>query len=540
MKRALLAVGAALLLSAAPPTAYDIVIRGGRVLDGAGNPPVRADVGVKDGRIVAIGRIAGRGAREIDARNRYVAPGFIDMMDQSAGALVRNGAATSKLVQGVTTLIAGEGGTPGAAADIPAFFAKLEAQGISVNFGTSYASHQARTEVMGDAAGVPTPAQLAAMRAEVATAMRGGAFGVTSALIYPPSSFQSTADLVALAKEAGRCGGFYSIHLRDESAGLVGAVAEAIAIGERSGAKVEIHHLKGAYAPGWGKLMPQALAAIDAARARGVDVAADIYPYVAGGTGLDVSVPSWVWADGEAKGLERLRDPAVRARAKRELAAGPTGDWSNLVHAAGGWANVRLANANAPAFDQYNGRSLAEVGRALERDPADAAWDIMLAAAPKRAMALYFLMSEADIAAALAKPWVSVGSDAAATAYLGAVDATGLPHPRAYGTFPRIFAEYVAKRRVLTLEDAVRKMTGWPATRMGLSDRGLIREGLRADIVVMDLPRVRDNATWERPTAPPSGIEMVIVNGKLTIDGGRHTGARAGMVLRHACVRRDR
>lgn len=369
MKQGLLAVAVALLLSAAPPPAYDIVIRGGRVLDGAGNPWVRADVAVKDGRIVEVGRVVARGVREIDARTRYVAPGFIDMMDQSTGALIENGAADSKLLQGVTTLIAGEGGTPGQAADIPAFLRKLESRGISVNFGTSYASHQARLKVMGDAAGAPTPAQLAAMRAEVATAMRGGAFGVTSALIYPPSSFQTTADLVALASEAGRCGGFYSTHLRDESAGLVGAVEEAIAIGERSGAKVEIYHLKGAYAPGWGRLMPRALASIEAARARGIDVAADIYPYVAGGTGLDVSVPGWVWADGEAKGLERLRDPAVRARMKRELAAGPLPDWSNLVHAAGGWDNVRLANANAAAFDKYNGQSLVAIGRALGRDP---------------------------------------------------------------------------------------------------------------------------------------------------------------------------
>ena len=530
------AAAAVLLLSAAPPSAdYDIVIRNGRVLDGGGNPWVRADVAIKDGRVIRVGEVPGHGEREIDATDRYVAPGFIDMMDQSGEVLLEHGAAGSKLLQGVTTLIAGEGGTPGDAADIPAFFARLERQGIAVNFGTYYASHQARVKVMGDGAGAPTTEQVAAMRREVASAMRAGAFGVSSALIYPPSSFQSTNDLIALAQEAGRCDGFYSTHLRDESARLVEAVQEAIVIGERSGAKVEIFHLKAAFAPGWGTLMPQALATIDAARGRGIDVAADLYPYVAGGTGLEVSVPNWVWADGEAKGLERLRDTEVRARIKRELAAGPLPDWTNIVYAAGGWRNVRLANANSAEFERFGGQSFDEIGEALGRDPADVAWDMMLAAAPKRALGLFFLMSEDDIATALRRPWVSIGSDAAVAVELGAVDATGLPHPRAYGTFPRIIAEYVQARGVLTLEDAVRRMTSWPAQRMGLSDRGLIREGLRADIVLFDPFKVRDNATWEAPTAIASGIDTVIVNGRVTIDEGRHTGARAGMVLRHDC-----
>lgn len=538
MRRLALAPVALLLLaSAAPAPDYDLVIRGGRVLDGAGNPWVRADVAVKDGRIVRVGQVAGRGAREIAAGERYVAPGFIDMMDQSTHALLENGLAESKLLQGVTTVIAGEGGTPGDAADIPAFFGKLETQGISINFGTYYGSHQARVKVMGDGAGAPDAQQLEAMRKEVATAMRAGVFGISSALIYPPSSFQTASDLIALAKEAGKCGGFYATHMRDESGRLVEAVEEAIAIGEGGGVKVEIFHLKAAFAPGWGKLMPAAIARIDAARDRGVDVAADVYPYVAGGTGLDVSVPSWVWADGEEKGLARLKDPVVRARMKKELAAGPLPDWTNLVHASGGWENVRLANANSAEYDRFNGQSLAAIGKALGRDPADASWDMLLAAAAqkKRAMALFFMMSEEDIAAALRRPWVSIGSDASAAVKLGGVDALGLPHPRAYGTFPRVLAEYVGSRKVLTLEDAVRKMTGWPAQRMGLSDRGLIRESMRADIILIDLPKVKDAATWDKPTEPATGIDTVIVNGKLTIDDRRHTGARAGAVLRHPC-----
>lgn len=524
-----------LLAANAPAPQYDIVIRGGRVLDGAGNPWISADVALKDGRVVQVGRVAGHGAREIDARGRYVSPGFIDMMDQSGRVLLKNGAAENKLRMGVTTVIAGEGGTPVPAAEIPAYFATLEKQGISVNFGTYYSSRQARVQVMGDGAGRPTPAQIEAMSREVGTAMRAGAFGVSSALIYPPSSFQNTAELVALAKVAGQCDGFYATHMRDESEGLVQAVEEAIEIGEKGGVKVEIFHLKAAYAPGWGKLMPQALATIDAARARGVDVAADLYPYTAGGTGLEIIAPSWVWADGIDKGIARLRDPALRERMKREVAAGSMPGWSNLVHASGGWANVRLANGFSGKYAPYHGQSLEAIGAALKRDPADAAWDILLEGLPNRSVALYFMMSEPDIETALRQPWVSIGSDAAASEKPGEMDAIGLPHPRAYGTFPRVIAEYVKRRHILSLEDAVRKMTGWPAQRMGLSDRGLIREGMRGDVVVFDLDTLDDVASWDKPMASPKGIETVIVNGVVTIENGRHSGAKAGAVLRHEC-----
>lgn len=535
MKRFLTSAAALLLVSNAPAPDYDIVIRGGRVLDGAGNPWIAADVAVKDGRVVRVGQVTGKGAREIDAKDRYVAPGFIDMMDQSGEVLLKNGAAENKLRMGVTTVIAGEGGTPVDAAQIPDYFRTLETQGISINFGTYYASHQARVKVMGDVAGAPSPAQLDAMKREVQTAMRAGAFGISSALIYPPSSFQSTADLVELARVVGQCSGFYSTHMRDESAKLVPAIEEAIEIGEKGGVKVEIFHLKGAFAPGWGKLMPEALATINAARARGVDVAADLYPYTAGGTGLDITVPNWVWADGVEKGVARLKDPAQRARMKKDVATGSLPDWSNLVHASGGWDRVVLANGFNPKYAPYHGQSIAKIAAALKRDPADVAWDILIEGLPNRAVALFFMMDEKDIETALRQPWVSIGSDAAAAAKLGEMDALGLPHPRAYGTFPRVIAEYVKRRPVLKLEDAVRKMTGWSAQRMGLSDRGLIREGLRADIVVFDYDALDDGASWEKPTALPTGIETVIVNGTVTIDGGRHTGARAGDVLRHRC-----
>ncbi len=299
--------------------------------------------------------------------------------------------------------------------------------------------------------------------------------------------------------------------------------------------KVEIYHLKAAYKPGWGKLMPQAVAAINAARARGVDVAADMYVYTAGGTGLNVTVPSWVWADGREKGLERLRDPAVRARIKKEVAAGSQPGWSNLVAAAGGWKNVVLVGSYSPEYRQYEGKSLAYIGKQLKKDPGDVAWDIVLAAHPNRASALYFMMSEEDIETALRQPWTSIGSDAAASDRMDMASGEGLAHPRAYGNFPRVIAEYVKKWNVLTLEDAVRKMSGWPAQRMGLSDRGLIREGMRADVIVFDLDKLQDTATYERPIAAPTGIDDVIVNGVPALEGGTVTGARAGRVLRHPC-----
>ncbi|KQM97308.1 D-aminoacylase [Sphingobium sp. Leaf26] len=540
MKRALLCsvmslLPMSLLLANAPAADYDVVIRGGRVLDGAGNPWVRGDVAIKDGRVVQVGQVSGHGAKEIDAKGRYVSPGFIDMMDQSGGVLLKNGAAENKLRMGVTTVIAGEGGTPVEAAQIPSYFAQLEKQGISVNFGSYYSTTQARMKVMGDGAGNPTPTQMDVMRKEVRTAMEAGAFGVTSALIYPPSSFSTTADLIAMAKVSAQCGGFYATHMRDESGDLVKAVNEAIEIGETSGAKVEIFHLKAAFAPGWGKLMPEAIAAVNAARARGVDVAADLYPYTAGGTGLEIIAPSWVWADGVQKGIERLKDPKLRERMKKDVAAGSMPGWSNLVQASGGFGNVILANGFSQKYAPYHGQSLEKIGAALKRDPADVAWDILLEGLPNRSVALYFMMTEGDIETALHQPWVSIGSDAAASETFGQMDALGLPHPRAYGTFPRIIAEYVKRRPVLSLEDAVRKMTGWPAQRMGLTDRGLIRDGMRADIVIFDLDRLDDVASWDKPTAAPTGIDTVLVNGVVTIEDGRHSGAKAGAVLRHGC-----
>ncbi|MCR5870218.1 MULTISPECIES: amidohydrolase family protein [unclassified Sphingomonas] len=537
MIRSLALLAVPLLIGATAPAdpMFDIVIRGGRVLDGAGNPWVSGDVAIKDGKIVAIGTVTGTGKQEVDARGRYVAPGFIDMLDHSQRALLNDGSAVNKLRMGVTTLIAGEGGTAVPAGELTSYFDQLERQGIAVNFGTYYGAVQARVKVMGDAAGTPTEDQLKAMEAEVRTAMRAGVFGISTALIYHPASFQSESDLARLAAIPGKCGGFYATHMRDESDKLLTAIDEAVSIGERSGAKVEIFHIKAAYAPLWGKLMPQAIARIEAARSRGVDVGANIYPYRAGGTGLDVTVPTHVFAKGREAAHAALRDPAVRSKIKKELAAGSQPDWSNLVHASGGWTNVVLANAQNEKYARFHGKSFAEIGKALGKDPADAAWDIWLDALPARATALYFMMDEADIALAMKQPWVSVGTDAGATDSTVDPEKQGRPHPRANGTFPRIIAEYVKARKVLTLPDAVRKMSGWPAHRLGLSDRGLLRPGMRADVVVFDLDTIKDGATFDAPTTPPTGIDTVIVNGALALDKGQPTGARAGRVLRHPC-----
>jgi N-acyl-D-amino-acid deacylase len=532
-----LAFSALLLGGAAapPPAAYDIVIRGGRVLDGAGNPWITADVAIKDGRIAQVGVIAGEGKQEIDARGRYVSPGFIDMLDQSGRTLLRDGSAVNKLNMGVTTLMAGEGGTAVPAGELAGYFATLEKQGIAVNFGTYYGAVQARVKVMGDSAGAPNEAQLSAMEEEVRAAMNAGAFGISSALIYSPASFQATSDLTRLAAIPGKCGGFYATHMRDESDKLLAAIDEAVEIGERSGAKVEIFHIKAAYAPLWGKLMPQAIARIEAARTRGLDIGANIYPYRAGGTGLDVTIPTHVFAKGREAAHAALRDPAVREQLKQELAAGPQADWSNLVHASGGWKNVVLGNAHSDLYERFHGQNFADIGKALGKDPADAAWDIWLAALPARASALYFMMDDKDIDLAMQQPWVSVGTDAAAADSMADPQTAGRPHPRSYGTFPRIIAEYVKARPVLTLPDAIRKMTGWPAQRLGLADRGLLRAGMRADVVVFDLASIKDHATFDAPTAAPDGIGDVIVNGVVALAKGQPTGSRSGNILRHPC-----
>jgi len=513
--------------AAAPP--YDVVIRGGRVLDGGGNPWILADVGIRDGRIVRIGHVEGSGRREIRAEGLYVAPGFIDMMDQSGAVLLQNGLAENKLRMGVTTAIGGEGGFPVAIDSIAGYFERLERQEISINFGSYVSETQARVAVLGNADRAPGPQELERMRGLIARAMRQGAMGMTTALIYPPSSFAETDELVEMARVAASFGGIYASHIRDEGAGLVTAVREAIEIGERGGLPVEIFHFKGAYEPGWGTVLQQAAAEIEGARARGVDVAADVYPYTAGGTGLEATIPSWVFDGGMDSVRARITRPEVRARLKAELETGYEG-WWNIVEAAGGWDGIVLVNARNPENARFENMSIAEIATLWGKEPADAAWDLV-AAGRGRVMAIYHMMSEDDVRWALQRPWVSIGSDAGAALVAGEADGLGLPHPRSYGTFARVIARYARDEGVLSLEDAIRKMTSWPATRMRLEGRGVLRVGAWADVTIFDLEAVRDRATYEEPVLFAEGIRTVLVNGTVVIDEGVHTGATPGRVL---------
>jgi N-acyl-D-amino-acid deacylase len=512
-----------------PHATYDVVIRHGRVLDGAGNPWIAADVAIRDGRFVKIGKVEGHGTQEIDATGRYVSPGWIDVMDQSGGVLRRSPLAENKLRMGVTTAIGGEGGTPVAAAEIPTYFEALERQGISINFGSYYSEAQTRIAVLGMSARAPTADELTRMRALMDTAMRGGAMGMSTALIYPPSSYATTSELVEVGKAAAGYGGLYASHIRGEGKEVVQSVEEAIAVGEGAGMPVEIFHLKVAWKPGWGILMDSVRTVIERARSRGVDVAADMYVYTAGGTGLEATIPSWAFEGGKDSLLARLANPVIRARLKREQQTGVPG-WWNIVEAAGGWDGVLLANARNPANAKYEGKRMSVVAQEMGKSPADAAMDLV-AQGQGRVMAIYFMMSEPDIETALRFPWVSIGSDAGAVAQAGGGDDLGLPHPRAFGNAVRVIARYVTERHVLTLEEAVRKMTSWPATRYRLASRGSIKEGNWADVTIFDLATLQDRSTYEHPTEYPTGIDWVLVNGQVTIDHGRHTGAKAGQVL---------
>ena len=512
-----------------PAATYDVVIRNGRVLDGAGNPWIIADVAIKDGRFVKIGVIPGRGTTEIDARGKYVSPGWIDMMDQSGGVLPRNGLAENKLKMGVTTAIGGEGGFPVPASRIPEYFAGLEKNGISINFGSYFSETQTRVPVLGNSARAPNAAELDRMRAIMDTAMRAGAMGMTTALIYPPSSYATTDELIEVAKVAAKYGGVYASHIRGEGPEVVQSVSEVITIAEKAGLPGEVFHLKVAHKPSWGVLMDSVRKVVDAARARGVDVAADMYVYTAGGTGLEATIPSWAFEGGNDSLRARLTNPQVRARLKREHQTGSPG-WWNIVEAAGGWDGVILVNARNPENAKYERKSLSEIARLMNKEPADAAMDLVLQG-QGRVMAIYHMMSEQDIETALRFPWISIGSDAGAILTLGQPDQTGLPHPRSFGNAARVIAKYVKERKILTLEEAVRKMTSWPATRMRLANRGMIKEGQWADVTIFDLDALNDKATYDDPMVFPTGIDYVLVNGVVTIDHDKHTGAKAGKVL---------
>jgi N-acyl-D-aspartate/D-glutamate deacylase len=516
--------------AAQPGIVYDVVIRNGRVLDGAGNPWILADLAIQNGRFVKLGTVRAKGRTEIDARGRYVSPGWIDMMDHSGGVLLHNPEAENKLRMGVTTVLAGEGGTPVPADSLSGYFAELQANGISLNFGTYFSAAQARIAVLRAENRAPTADELERMKAIVDRAMRAGVLGLTTALIYYPGGHAQTDELVELARVAATHGGIYASHIRGETSELITSIGEAIAIGERARIPVEIFHLRAAYQPHWNRDMPEVGRLIESARARGVEVAANTFPYTTWNAGLDQSVPPWVLEGGTDSMKARLRRSEVRARVKQEIQTSVPG-WRNAVRGAGGWNGVVLARARNPENARYEHKTLQQIAR--ERgvaDPADALFDLLIEA-QTRPMAVYHPGSESDVETALRYNWTSIGSDAAVSLTPGVAETAGLPTPRAYGAFPRVLQRYVRERGTITLEDAIRKMTSWPATRMRLADRGVIREGNWADVVIFDPERIAENASWEKPAEFASGIDYVLVNGRIVIEHGRHTGERPGHVL---------
>jgi dihydroorotase/N-acyl-D-amino-acid deacylase len=551
-RRAALVFG---LLAVLPPYRpavpdFDILLLGGTLIDGTGTPGRRADVGIADDRVTAIGDLAGRTAtRTVDVHGLVVAPGFIDMLGWSQHTILVDSRGVSKVTQGVTTEITGEGWSPAPTNpntirddsaqfaawrldidwhDLDGWFRRLARSGTPFNLATFVGATTVRQYVIGDERRAPTPAELARMVALVDTAMMQGALGLSTSLVYAPAFYARTDEIIALARAAGRHGGGYASHIRNEGPRIRQALAEAFAIGRAANVPVEVWHLKLSGRANWGQ-MPAILALFDAARARGQWVGANSYPYTASATSLDAAIPAWAHAGGKEAMLHRLRDPATRSRIKREMAL-PSGNQENFTRGAGGSNGIMVLGVLDSSLRRYQGRRIAEIARAEGKDPLDALLDLVIADRANTGAA-YFTMSEGDVRAAIAAPWVGVGMDFGATAPDGPAE-MAMPHPRAYGTFPRILGHYVRELHLLSLEAAVHKMTGVPAERLGLAGRGVLREGGFADVTVFDPATVADRATFENPTRTATGIRYVIVNGRFTLDDGRLTTERPGRGLR--------
>ena len=528
----------------------DLLIRGGSVVDGKGAPGFEGDVAIRDGRIVGIGKNLPAARDTIDATGLVVAPGFIDMLGHSEFRLLADGRAISKIYQGVTTELTGEVSsvTPVSEAtraeraseispwnveidweDLDGYFQRLERQGTAINLGTWVGLSTLRVWGVGWEDRAASAAEIDSMKAALARAMDQGAFGLSSGLIYAPGRYASTDEIVELARVVAGPGGFYATHMRSEGARLLEAIDEAIAIGERAGAPVLIHHLKASGRSNWGK-MAAAVARIDSARARGVDVTASVYPYVASSTGLDQVLPDWVTEGGTEATLARLDDLTLRDSIEAELSGRTqTGDWT-LGTSAGGPSGIQISDVVHEAFERYEGMRLDAIAAERGQSAAAAAIDLLLADS-LRTSAIYFSMSEDDLVLALRQPWVMIGGDAGIRALDGPLS-TDQPHPRAFGTFPRVLCRYSRELGVFPLEEAVRRMTSLPAARAGLADRGVVEIGRFADLVVFDPATVCDSATFEAPKRLAVGIEHVIVNGVPVLRNGEPTGALPGRALR--------
>ena len=548
LTRLLFVVAFALLAAtaqAAPATPYDIVIRNGHVIDGTGSPWYSADIAIKDGRIAAIGRLGNVDAKQvIDAHGMVVAPGFIDMLDQSGHTLLVDGHAPSKIFQGITTLITGEGESVAPLDDrilaeegsrakpkwrtLDGYFDVLQKHGIAVNLGTYVGAATAREMVIGYGDRQPTPDELKQMQAVVARAMREGAFGVSTALQYPPATYSTTPELIALAKTAASHGGIYATHMRSEGNGEMAALDEVFDIARSAHIPVEIFHLKVAGHQNWGS-MPKVIAKIDAARADGLGVSADTYAYTAWGNDLASFIPPWAHAGGTAKLLERLQDPQTRARIEKDMQT-PSDAWSNDWLEVPSPHAVEITSVQNPSLKNLEGRRLDEIASGWHEKPIDALLDILIKDHAATDVAV-FGMSQPDVTLALRQPWVSICDDAAAQAPTGPLG-QGHPHPRAYAAFARIITKYVREDHALTLPDAIRKMTALPAQRMGLAQRGVIKDGMWADIDIFDPARLRAPATFEQPKRLAQGMSWVLVNGVPVIADGRMTQALPGKVLR--------
>jgi len=537
------------LAAAEDAASNDLVLRNGTIYDGSGKAPYRGDVAIKADRITYVGPHRALAARtEMDVKGQAIAPGFINMLAHPEESLFADGRALSDLQQGVTLEVMGEFSMgplnqkmkdlavkreqdikfPVTWTTLGEYLDVLERRGISPNVASFVGAPTVRTYVLGESDVQPTPQQLEEMRALVHSAMEEGALGVTTMLIYAPATYAKTPELAALAEESARCGGIYTTHMRSEGDRIEAAVQETIDIAKASGAPAEIYHLKLAGRDNWGKL-DHVVAMIESARASGVRITANMYTYTAGATGLDAAMPTWVQSGGLEAWIAHMKDPAIRAKVLAEMRNPHPGTWENLYGAAGADGVLLLAFKN-PKLKPLTGKTLAEVAKMRGVSPEDAAIDLVIEDGSRVGVA-YFLMSEDNIRRQVALPWVSFGSDEQGDAPEG-VFLLSAAHPRAYGNFARVFAQYVRKDHVVSVEEAVRKLTSLPADNLSLKDRGRLKAGDFADVVVFDPNTIQDHATYEKPHQLSTGVSYVIVNGKMAIKDGVPTGAATGRVVR--------
>ena len=546
-----LATAALVVGPAAQSPTCDLLIAGGRIVDGTGAPWFAADVCVAGGRITSVREHdASTATRRIDARGLVVSPGFIDMLGQSEYWVLRDSRVGSKIMQGITTELTGEASFSSAAhdrarqlhpfatmfdqegvpswANLAGYLAVLDQRPATINLGTFISAGGVRDSVVGRDDRAATAAELSMMEAQVAAAMEAGAFGISTSLQYVPDRFARTEELVALARVAGRYGGSYISHQRSEADAIDESLDEVFRIAREAGVPAIVHHLKTAYTQNWGR-MPAVLQRFDRARAEGLDVAADLYPYTAGSNPLDASLPVWVREGGRAAMVTRLTDPATRAKIKAEILQ-PSTTWENQYLGSGGAAGILVSAVGRAELKAYQGRTLDDIAKAEQKDPLDVLFDL-ITKDDTTGSGIMFFINETDMRAALSHPVVMLGTDSGGMAPDSGPPTAGV-HPRAWGSAARILGTYVREERLLTLEDAVRKMTSLPAQRMRMWDRGVVRPGAAADLVVFDPATIRDRATFQQPRQYAEGVRYVVVNGQLVVDGGQITAARPGKALR--------